>query len=685
MGRFSGKSSSTAKAKRDFVRINPYEIPEIALAVIANICQKSNNDDASFIIGSLREILGKRDSNRRDFYTFIDNERKNLFDIDFLHKVRTVLDQIVIELLAHENTNDTQVVVGGGFSAGKSSFLNKLIGVEGLLPTGIDPVSMVATFLYCSSKTKDIVVKGINLKDAVVQLDKDVLQSIQHESKSKVYLASVLNKLFVEVPSTLCDGFVFIDTPGYNNSDRRNETNNLSDEEVALEAIGNGNVLLWIVDAGSGTIPKKDMDIIEFFLKEEDRRVAVIFNKADKKGEKEIKLIVDQANSDLKKYGNAIIDVLGYSSQDGKIYYSANSFSMSQLLSELRRSGNGQSGLEKLKQNLISLFDDEIDFAENLVIPELEKERRNLLNKKNENYRDLQDEKEGSKDYKENLSEMMIVSYDSIMSKLDNLIDLSEDMRDEWEESLDEIEQTNKSNCFTKDNISALCYRYGDSVDNFSKKLKKAVKYSYYTTEVRQDFYDNVAAELDRLDGYIEKNYNEIDKRLEDKAKEIKKYREIVKDMRNFRDIVKTTLDTSIKKFWMSAHKVQDVRVDFSQSSDVFSAIRSRDYAKFIACFANGVKLSDYNSEGYTPLTYAVKFGLYEMVKFLVDKNADLSTNDKRGYNALHTSIQELNLPVIELLLGEDPTLLSTKSSFGETVDDLKAKISIQKLLSKKL
>lgn len=257
MGRFSGKSSTTAKAKRDFIRINPYEIPEKALAMIANICSKNNTDDANPIIQAIRTELLKKDKNGLDFYEFIEKNRRELYNFDLLVDIRKQLSDIVQELLSHENTNDTQVVVAGGFSAGKSSFLNALTGAGELLPTGIDPCSMVQTYLYCSAKTKEIVVKGINLKNAVVLLDKDVLQSIQHESKSKVYLASVLDKLFVEVPSELLDGFVFIDTPGYNNSDKKNITNNSTDEEIAKDAINRGNVLLWVIDAGGGTSLKR--------------------------------------------------------------------------------------------------------------------------------------------------------------------------------------------------------------------------------------------------------------------------------------------------------------------------------------------------------------------------------------------------------------------------------------------
>lgn len=685
MGRFSGKSSAAAKAKRDLIRINPYEIPEIALSVIANICSKNNTDDASGIIGSLREELSKPDKDGLNFYDFVEDNRKEFYDFDFLHKVRSTLNEIVTDLLAHENTNDTQVVVAGGFSAGKSSFLNKLTGAGDLLPTGIDPVSMVSTYLYCSTNTKDIIVKGINLKDAVVLLDQDVLQSIQHESKSKVYLASVLNKLFVELPSDKLDGFVFIDTPGYNNSDKKNDTNNRSDRETALEAIGSGNVLLWIVDAGAGTVPAKDLEVINHFLDEgEDRRVAVIFNKADKKGEAEIKKIVNEAYRSLGKYGDAIIDVLGYSSQDGQIYYSANSFNMSQLLLELRRSGTGNSGVERMIHNLLALFEEEIDFAQ-MAVDGYSQERKKLLDEKNDAYKYLQSEKDGSKHYIESLSELLVDGYDTLKDRLDSVFDLASRNLDVWIESLNEIESTNNSNWQTKENINDLVQRYSRRHTNAITSYNKLVKYSYWTTEYRKEWVEKFSVQLNRVDDHINERYEGLEADIAKVDACIRKHREIAQRMNSYRDMVKYTLDTCVKAFRMSAHKVQDARVDFAQDNDVFSAIRTRNFSKFINSFVHGVKLSETNPEGYTPLTFAAKNGAYDMVNFLIEKGADLRSMDTRGYNPLHTAIQFGQTHVVDLILKADPSMAKTVSQKGETAQDLLKNTSINEIISKKL
>ena len=57
MGRFANKVSAATKQRSSTIKVNPYELPEKALAVIANICTKQNMDDASIIFDALLPVL----------------------------------------------------------------------------------------------------------------------------------------------------------------------------------------------------------------------------------------------------------------------------------------------------------------------------------------------------------------------------------------------------------------------------------------------------------------------------------------------------------------------------------------------------------------------------------------------------------------------------------------------------
>lgn len=132
MGRFSNKVSQETKATRSVIKINPYELPERALAIVANICSMHNVDEASVVFNQLYEEFEKPIKDYTNFWEFIEDNRKDLFYIDFSNSLVNLLNDLNTELQAHENTSDTQIVVAGGFSAGKSSFLNAITGASNL-------------------------------------------------------------------------------------------------------------------------------------------------------------------------------------------------------------------------------------------------------------------------------------------------------------------------------------------------------------------------------------------------------------------------------------------------------------------------------------------------------------------------------------------------------------------------
>ena len=68
------------------------------------------------------------------------------------------------------------VALGGGFSSGKSSFLNSILKQK-VLPSSIDPSTSVPTYIV---NDESEYVYGINIFNNEVQLDKSNLKSISH-------------------------------------------------------------------------------------------------------------------------------------------------------------------------------------------------------------------------------------------------------------------------------------------------------------------------------------------------------------------------------------------------------------------------------------------------------------------------------------------------------------------------
>ncbi len=674
MGRFANKVSAATKQRSSTVKVNAYEMPEKALAVIANICRKQNKDDTSVIFEALMPVLEKEYKPAITFYDLLENNRSKFYDIDFFESLSSILNRIEIELSAHENTNDTQVVVAGGFSAGKSSFLNTITGFDNLLPTGIEPVSMISTYLYFSNKIKDVVVKGVNLKNAVVLLDKDVLQCIQHSSSSKVYLASVLNKLFVEMYSEELKGLVFIDTPGYNNSEKANDSNGRTDQDTATESFKDGNVLFWVVDIESGTVPAKDKMMINQFLEahEGDGKVVIIFNKADKKPREEIKSIVDLV---AKEFGlgsdKSIIDVLAYSCFDNKIHYSKRGLSMPQLLDEVRKSGNGNNGVVKCVNQIEELFDTEIEFAQ-MLIEDKKQEKEEHTKVKDENYQFYIKDKEGCKDYVDAITDIMIDSYDEVKNAADRLEMSSKYTIDSFSQFYDEVMNFENNDHWGTSTILNNAINTGArAFNNAIRKHDVAIQYNYYERDVRQEWVNKIKLELDRLNALYQKDYEHFENLEKESIGSIAEMELICNGLTFYKQEILDTLKKAIRNFQYSSHKPQDARLSTISSNDVFAAISSGDYTRFMDCFTNGVSLTTYSQDGYSPLTYAVKEGAIDMVRFFISHNADITALDKNGNNAFHVAAIFGYRNICELLLKEEPSIMETRNSNGKNAIQL--------------
>ena len=664
MGRFANKVSAATKQRSSIIKVNPYELPEKALAVIANICTKQNQDNTSVIFEALMPVLCK-EYQQSTFFDIVDDY--------FVYKMDEVLHQIEIELSAHENTNDTQVVVAGGFSAGKSSFLNTITGATNLLPTGIEPVSMIATYLYLSDRINEVKVKGVNLKNAVVLLDKDVLQSIQHASKSKVYLASVLNKLFVEIPSTNLKGLVFIDTPGYNNSEKINESNGQSDQDTATNAFADGNVLFWVVDIESGTVPAKDKMMINQFLDTHKRtgKVVIIFNKADKKPANEIRNIVDLTAREYQLVSNpAIIDVLAYSCVDNRIHYSKRGYSIPSLLNEVKKVGTGNSRVDLYIEQLNELIQDKISTAIDEK-NQLEKIRKEYLDIKNMWYRNYNDHRDYNNEIIEHLRKILITGYNELLNAIERCTDSSLFATNSFLSFLNSVIKYDNQRWSSSSVLDAAINKGRNDYEQVAQKHNKSIHYSFWEENQREECCKVVEDRLNSLTNEYKNYYDEFSDKEQSSREKIQQIDSFINALKYYQKGIIDTLRQTVRNFQYNAHKPQDARLLSNSHHDIFTAIYKGNYSDFMDCFTGGVNLSTFSSDGYSPLTYAVKLGAVDMVRFFVTHNADLSALDKHGFNALHTAVMFGYRNICEMLLKEDPTLAQTITANGQTVEQI--------------
>ena len=249
------KSASMGKKPMSaFLKVNKYENPQTVLDLISHIC--TSGMDLS-VKDEFTPYSDKYNQLKEDYSKINTREAENPFvdnSISDLVKNCELPYSIMPFFLDHSGFNDAiNVAVGGGYSSGKSSFLNNITGIGAVLPTGIEPVSMINTYISFSDKITKLIVSGKNCKGHVVKLNREVLDCIQHSSKSKIYVSSVLDELYLNVPVSkereYLNGLVFIDTPGYNNSDNANKENGKKDIDTAIDALQDSDALFWCIDA----------------------------------------------------------------------------------------------------------------------------------------------------------------------------------------------------------------------------------------------------------------------------------------------------------------------------------------------------------------------------------------------------------------------------------------------------
>ncbi len=199
----------------------------------------------------------------------------------------------------------SMVAVGGGFSAGKSSFLNHLLGLN--LPIGLDKTTAIPT--YCLKGEREVLM-GRSQNGGVVELpnfsfDHKTLNAFDFDLKS------IMPFMILSAPlpfKHLC----FIDTPGYNPS---NQGYTGGDRQASEEYLANAKYILWVIDCQHGTIQSDDLDYLQELYEEHGKQVFIVLNKADRKTKNDLEKIATNIREILEDKGVEICGIGAYSSK----------------------------------------------------------------------------------------------------------------------------------------------------------------------------------------------------------------------------------------------------------------------------------------------------------------------------------------------------------------------------------
>ncbi|RVZ86287.1 dynamin family protein [Helicobacter pylori] len=199
----------------------------------------------------------------------------------------------------------TIVAVGGGFSAGKSTFLNNLLGLKLKLPEHIDPTTAIPT--YCLKGKKEVLM-GFSQNGGMVELpnlafDHQFLKSLGFNLKE------IMPFMLLSAPSVPFEFLCFIDTPGYNPA---NQGYTGGDKQASKKSLKHAKHILWLISCERGGIESDDLEFLQE-LYEEGKQVFIVLSRADRHTKSQLEEVAKQIKEILKDNGIEFLGIGAYS------------------------------------------------------------------------------------------------------------------------------------------------------------------------------------------------------------------------------------------------------------------------------------------------------------------------------------------------------------------------------------
>ncbi|UOS26166.1 dynamin family protein [Helicobacter pylori] len=199
----------------------------------------------------------------------------------------------------------TMVAVGGGFSAGKSTFLNNLLGLKLKLPEDMNPTTAIPT--YCLKGKKEVLM-GFSQNGGMVELP---YLTFYHQFLESLgfNLKEIMPFMLLSAPGVPFEFLCFIDTPGYNPG---NQGYTGGDKEASKEFLKHAKHILWFISCERGGIESDDLEFLQD-LYEEGKQVFIVLSRADRRTKSQLEEVAKQIKETLEDHGIEFLGIGAYS------------------------------------------------------------------------------------------------------------------------------------------------------------------------------------------------------------------------------------------------------------------------------------------------------------------------------------------------------------------------------------
>ncbi|RVZ34388.1 ATPase [Helicobacter pylori] len=263
----------------------------------------------------IARILNAKTSNEglEEYQQILDNEF-----LKFASGVDSLKEKEIALLMLQEIKKELQLVagypslfqktivaVGGGFSAGKSTFLNNLLGLKLKLPEDTNPTTAIPT--YCLKGKKEVLM-GFSQNGGMVELP-HLAFNHQFLKSLGFNLKEIMPFMLLSDPSVPFEFLCFIDTPGYNPG---NQGYTGGDKEASKESLKHAKHILWLISCGRGGIESGDLEFLQE-LYEEGKQVFIVLSRADSRTKSQLEEIAIKIKETLEDNGIEFLGICAYS------------------------------------------------------------------------------------------------------------------------------------------------------------------------------------------------------------------------------------------------------------------------------------------------------------------------------------------------------------------------------------
>ena len=209
------------------------------------------------------------------------------------------------------------VAICGGFSSGKSRFLNNLFEDDKLL-LNVDsaPATAVASYIVNGKKRSVI---GYTANKVLLSIANRIYKNFSHEylKQFDINLNQIIPKIIITAPLKKYQHLCFMDTPGFNAAQTGNTA---EDFTIANNNLHYANAILFLISAKRGTIESSDIGFLEN-VNLENKKLYFILSKADEKPESDLRDIMEVIKEELENYNIAYEGISVYSGNKDREYF----------------------------------------------------------------------------------------------------------------------------------------------------------------------------------------------------------------------------------------------------------------------------------------------------------------------------------------------------------------------------